>query len=365
MQMIKKPGRYSLGFFGKELFMTEAQARQKVVSIAVGWYGCKEADGSHKVIIDKYNSHKPLARNYKVKYTDAWCATFGSAVAIVAGYTDIIPTECGCGQMIQGFQRLNRWVENDAYVPSPGDYVFYDWDDNGIGDCTGWPEHVGIVVSVSGSTIRVIEGNKGNAVGYRNLTVNGRYIRGYGIPDYGAKARTKAPQTGTNSIKNESEPVKTGTSGSLCMTPQWVGKVTVDDLNVRKWAGTEYDNIKSWPKLSTGNLVDICDTVRASDGSAWYYIRIDGRIYGFVYSNYVQKADSQGSAEIQKGQIVQFTGCRHYTSSSENGSGKACKPGKAKVTAVNLGSAHPYHLVAVSGGGSTVYGWTDVVDIKS
>lgn len=338
--------------------MTEAQARQKVVSVAEGWNGRKEADGSHRVIIDTYNSHKPLARNYKVKYTDAWCATFGSAAAIVAGYTDIIPTECGCGQMIEAFQKLDRWVENDAYVPSPGDYVFYDWDDNGIGDCTGWPEHVGIVVSVSGSTIEVIEGNRGNAVGYRNLTVNGRYIRGYGVPDYASKA------TGGSSFSVGGNQGGSSASGTLCMTPQWVGKVTGDGLNVRKWAGEEYDTIKSWPKLDKGDTVEVCDSIKAADGSTWYYIRINGSIYGFSHSGYIKEASGTAApAEIKKGQAVQFTGNRHYTSSYSKATGKPCKPGKAKVTAVNPGSAHPYHLVAVSGGGSTVYGWVNASDV--
>lgn len=168
--------------------MTESEARQKVVSIAVGWYGRKEADGSHHIIIDTYNEHAPLAAGYKVKYTDSWCATFASAAAIVSGYTDIIPTECSCGRMIALFQQMGRWEEDDAYIPAPGDYIFYDWNDKGIGDCTGWPEHVGIVVSVFGNTIRVIEGNKDDAVGYREMKVNGRYIRGYGIPDYASKA---------------------------------------------------------------------------------------------------------------------------------------------------------------------------------
>lgn len=38
-----------------------------------------------------------------------------------------------------------------------------------------------------------------------------------------------------------------------------------------------------------------------------------------------------------------------------------CKGGKAKITQIyQLGKAkHPYHLIAVSGGGSTVYGWVD------
>lgn len=176
---------------GAEEYVSEEQARQKVVSAAVSWYGRKEADGSHCVIIDLYNGHTPLARGYKVRYTDAWCAAFGSAAAIAAGYTDIIPTECGCGQMIRAFQVMGRWVEDDAYIPAPGDYIFYDWDDSGLGDNTGWPEHVGIVVSVTGNVIRVIEGNKNDAVGYREVMVNGRYIRGYGVPDYASKAMTE------------------------------------------------------------------------------------------------------------------------------------------------------------------------------
>lgn len=349
--------------------ITEAEARQRVISIAVSWYGKKEADGSHRSIIDLYNGHTPLARGYKVRYTDAWCATYGSAVAIAAGYTDIIPTECGCGQMIAAFQAMDRWVENDAYIPSPGDYIFYDWDDTGAGDCTGWPEHVGIVISVSGDVIKVIEGNKDDAVGYREIKVNGRYIRGYGVPDYGAKVVSKTPENVTKppqnvitSPENVSEPAKTG---ALCMTPQWVGVVTADTLNVRTWAGEEYSNIKSWPKLAEGNMVEVCDSIKAADGSTWYYIRIDGRIYGFSHSDYIREASgSAAPAEVRKGDVVQFTGGRHYTSSYAKATGKACKPGLAKVTAVNPGSSHPYHLVAVSGCGSTVYGWTDAEDVK-
>ena len=51
--------------------MTEQEQRQKIVSIAQSYIGCKESDGSHRKIIDLYNSHRPLARGYAVKYTDA------------------------------------------------------------------------------------------------------------------------------------------------------------------------------------------------------------------------------------------------------------------------------------------------------
>lgn len=155
-----------------------------VVAQAQEWIGCKESNGSHKKIIDVYNSHKPLARGYAVKYTDAWCATFVSACAIKAGVTDILPTECGCEPMVNLFKNLGEWVENDGYVPKAGDVIFYDWDDSGNGDNTGWTDHVGIVEACAGGKITVIEGNKNNAVERRVLNVNGKYIRGFGVPKY-------------------------------------------------------------------------------------------------------------------------------------------------------------------------------------
>lgn len=64
----------------------------------------------------------------------------------------------------------------------------YDWDDSGLGDNRGNPDHVGVVEQVVGGTITIIEGNKGGAVARRKLAVNGRYIRGYCTPDYAGKA---------------------------------------------------------------------------------------------------------------------------------------------------------------------------------
>ena len=182
----------ALGGSGKEEKQssgeTEAQLRARIVNRAISYLGCKESDGSHKKIIDLYNSQSPLPVDYKVTYTDAWCDAFASAVAVAEKLTDIIPTECGCERHITLFKKIGRWVEDDAYIPSPGDYIFYDWQDSGSGDNTGGADHVGIVVSTSGGTIKVIEGNKSDAVGYRDIAVNGKYIRGFGVPDYAGKA---------------------------------------------------------------------------------------------------------------------------------------------------------------------------------
>ena len=165
----------------------------KAVQLAQQCVGMKESDGSFKTIIDTYNAHKPLARGYAMKYTDAWCATFISYLAIKCGYTDIIPTECGCERQIDLFKKIGEWVENDAYVPKPGDIIYYDWQDSGKGDNTGWSDHVGIVETCDGKNITVIEGNKNDAVARRCIGVNAKYIRGFAVPRYPVE-QTKATE---------------------------------------------------------------------------------------------------------------------------------------------------------------------------
>lgn len=186
--------------------MTEKQLRQKFVDTAVSYLGAVEGSAKHKEIVDTYNSHKPLARGYALQYDDAWCAGSVSAWAILCGITDIVPTEVGCGPMIALFQKMGRWKENDAYVPEIGDVVFYDWADDGKGDNQGSPDHVGVVTFCDGKTIRVIEGNRYNAVMYRPLDVDGRYIRGYGVPDFASKATEAEPeQTTTTTYTTKGE----------------------------------------------------------------------------------------------------------------------------------------------------------------
>jgi hypothetical protein len=185
----------------------------KVVAQAAAWIGKNEADGSHKAIVDVYNSHKPLARCYAVKYTDSWCATFVSAVAIKLGYFDIIPTECSCQKMIELFKKIGCWRENEDYTPKAGDIIFYDWQDDGKGDNQGWSDHVGIVEKVSGGKITVIEGNYDNAVKRRSISVNGKYIRGYGVPKYDAEKVISKVETAIKNIDEIAKEVIAGKWG--------------------------------------------------------------------------------------------------------------------------------------------------------
>ena len=156
----------------------------EIVELAKSYIGINEKAGTHKQIIDIYNSHKPLARGYRMTYTDAWCATFISALAIKCNLTDIIPTECGCERQIDLFKKLGEWVEADNYVPKEGDIIYYDWQDSGKGDNQGWSDHVGIVEKCDGMTITVIEGNYKDSVARRCIAVNAKYIRGFAVPKY-------------------------------------------------------------------------------------------------------------------------------------------------------------------------------------
>lgn len=170
-----------------------------MVRQARSWIGRREADGTHRVIIDVYNSIVPLPRGYRMRYTDPWCAAFVSAVAQVWGLTGIVFPECACDPMIALYKAAGRWMEDDGYVPRPGDLIFYDWQDTGVGDNSGSADHVGLVAEVEGRRIRLIEGNCGDAVCYQVREIDGLYIRGYGLPDYASLAEEGEEDPSTHS----------------------------------------------------------------------------------------------------------------------------------------------------------------------
>lgn len=70
---------------------------------------------------------------------------------------------------------------------------------------------------------------------------------------------------------------------------------------------------------------------------------------------------TQAASGHKVGDVVNFTGNKHYTSAAATSS-KAAKPGPAKVTAISAGAKHPYHLVHTDNT-SNVYGWVDAGDI--
>ena len=218
--------------------------RNTVVAIMQSWVGKKESDGSHKSIIDTYNKISPLPRGYRVSYTDAWCATCVSAAFHQAGYDAIFPSECGCPDMVEKAKTMGIWIENDAYVPQPGDCILYDWQDSGAGDNTGVPDHIGMVEKVSGNTITVIEGNYQDSVKRRTIAVNGRYIRGYVCPKFGSTSTVTTPAKST-----------------VCKTadPKGVWDYLMERIGNAFGVAGVMANLDSESGLLPNNLEDLCE----------------------------------------------------------------------------------------------------------
>lgn len=169
---------------------------QKIIDIMESWVGLSRAKGTHKPIIDLYNSHKPLARGYKVTYSDSYCDTTVSAAFIKAGAVDLIGgTECGVEEHIKLFKKAGIWNEDGAIIPEPGYIVCYNWDD-GTQPNDGYADHIGVVKSVNkkAKSFEVTEGNmSGGVVGHRTVAIGWGYIRGFACPKY-EKATNSTPK---------------------------------------------------------------------------------------------------------------------------------------------------------------------------
>jgi hypothetical protein len=192
----------------------EVERRNLIADTALEYLGCNEADGSHREIIDRYNSIHPLPRGYKMSYSDPWCAAFIGAIAAECGMTDILLPECSCDAMIELYRKRGLWMEADDYTPKVGDLVLYDWQDSGSGDNTGSSDHIGIVYARDGNNLTIVEGNISDSVDFRQIKVNGRYIRGYCLPDYAGIASENPKKSDTVVIEQISvRTLKNGMAG--------------------------------------------------------------------------------------------------------------------------------------------------------
>ena len=201
-----------------------------------------------------------------------WCFTvaFGRerAMQLLGGPSAYTPTSAGY------FKKMGRYDRK----PKKGDVVFFR---NSERIC-----HTGIVYRVDGSTVYTIEGNtsgastlvsNGGGVKKKSYNVTSSYIDGFGHPAYKAEDKKK----------EKKEEHTTDIPNGIHEEPFVHGVCNVDLLNVRRWAGTKYENIKKYPHLAMGNEVDVCSYVLDDEGKMWYYVRIAGSIYGFVSAKYI------------------------------------------------------------------------------
>lgn len=178
---------------------------QQIIDIMDSWVGLSRAKGTHKPIIDLYNSHKPLARGYAVGYNDSYCDTTVSAAFIKAGAVDLIGgTECGVEEHVKLFKKAGIWIEDGTITPEKGDIVVFNWDD-ATQPNDGYSDHIGVVRSVGSKNFETTEGNmSGGIVGHRTVAIGWGYIRGFARPKY-SKATNSTP-------KEDKKPTEANTS---------------------------------------------------------------------------------------------------------------------------------------------------------
>lgn len=148
---------------------------EKMIKKAISFLGVSEPTGDDQ-FIKLYNKLTGAGFSMAV----AWCAIFVTAVARLVGVpTSLVPTFASCDAGVKWFKNKGRYEKGryygGNYTPKRGDVIFYSSKHTQT-DST----HVGYVVSVIGDTIKAIEGNKSDAVGYRNIKVTDKYIIGYG-----------------------------------------------------------------------------------------------------------------------------------------------------------------------------------------
>lgn len=154
-----------------------------------------------------------------------------------------------------------------------------------------------LTVGDKGDAVKTLQ-TKLNKVGYK-LTVDGEYgsATKAAVTSFQKKYNLEVDGVaGKNTITKlnaviaaKSKNTSSTTSKAPSKVRKFVGKVNKNNAPVRKNPGKKYAQLTSYPTLNKGNLVDVCDTIKSASGNDWYYIRIGGKIYGYIFSGHVDK----------------------------------------------------------------------------
>ena len=146
-------------------------------------------------------------------YSGEWCHRFADWLAMNAGMPmDMIPNDSNCGngmvwfinnansggfhfknaehkaRFISNYSAVNHLdpaltADEEAYVPAPGDYIYFRWTSAASSVNVS---HVGIVATVGEDSLTTWEGNSGDKVVNRTFALDDAQIVGYGKPNYAA-----------------------------------------------------------------------------------------------------------------------------------------------------------------------------------
>ena len=310
-------------------------------------------------VSDFYNGRKQGFAWCDVFVDDMFAIAFGIDTGRQMLYQPKNSAGAGCLYSARYFRNAGAFTNN----PQPGDQIFFTYQ-------AGEVSHTGIVESVSSTTVVTIEGNTSDQVARRSYNRLSGIIYGYGRPNWSLVASDATTPSGETSTvtstivpngetastyhKYGSRILKKGSAGTDVRELQ--NNLIKLGYNLPKYGADGEFGAETYTALVAFQK----KAGIAADGEAGQetYKAIETAMNPAPQANSVIVNPDVWTPVL--GEVVKFKGAKHYMSANAI-IAKTCKPGKAKITAIyGLGrSRHPYHLVAVSGGGSNVYGWVD------
>jgi hypothetical protein len=79
---------------------------------------------------------------------------------------------------ISWFREHGQWRSVQSYTPTSGDYIFFDWEHDGVAD------HVGMVDYCENGYVYTVEGNSGDMCRQKRYRLTDLCIFGYARPSY-------------------------------------------------------------------------------------------------------------------------------------------------------------------------------------
>lgn len=145
---------------------------QSMIAVAKSQVGVEESEPNNVKYNTWYYGHEvressPSGRQY------AWCAVFLSWCADQSGIgRSVFPHTASVSYLHEFYENQGLYFSRSRYTPKAGDIVFFQ------------ESHVGLVVEVSDSQVRVVEGNYSDGVALNTYPISSPKLTGYATPEY-------------------------------------------------------------------------------------------------------------------------------------------------------------------------------------
>lgn len=316
----------------------------------MGCFGAPMTDANKERYCNNHSYNKKAARTAMIKAASA--DTFGfDCVCMIKGLLwgwngDTSKTYGGAGYAVNGVPDIGA----DSMITKCSD-ISTDFSKIEVGEAVWMKGHIGVYVG-GGLAVECTPAWENKV----QITACNRSVSGYKRRNW--TKHGKLPYVSYTGAAEEDKPVEEKPATGTALKVGDVVTFTGDTHYASAYASTGPDCKPGKAKITAIHQL-------GKSKHPYHLVAVSGggsTVYGWVDAKDIAEATEQPAEEWKPkvGDVVTYNGKKHYANANAS-TGPDCKPGKAKITAIfQLGkSKHPYHLVAIKGGGSTVYGWVD------